>query len=221
LAKPTVLLDEAEPLAGRGERAEYLRSIAQAGYKRGGTVLRCVGPTNELQEFEVFCPKVFAAIGGLKGALLSRCIVIHMEKAPTGQVRKSCRQRQLRKDSARLKEVLEAYGEQSKDRLGRTYDEAPSAGYWPQLQDREAELWGPLLTHARLIDATLESRLLSVAVRFSHGKQEIEAQDRNVALAIELLGALERLTGPRFVPGDLVCLLSESESWGGEIQCLP
>ena len=146
-SKPTLLLDEAEALAGRGERADCLRSIVQAGYKKGGTVPRCVGQDNEINNFDVFCPKIFAAIGGLTGALLSRCIVIHMEKAPAGQVRKSSRQHQLRRDSARLRELVEAYGEQSRDALIRLYDKEPDAGYWPRLQDREAELWGPLLIH--------------------------------------------------------------------------
>jgi hypothetical protein len=212
--KPTVLLDEAEVLASRGERADCLRSIAQAGYKKGGMVPRCVGPNNEIRNFEVYCPKVFAAIGGVTGALLSRCIVIHMEKAPAGHVRKSSRQHQLRRDSARFRELLEAYGEQTRDALLRCYEQEPDEGYWPQLRDRESELWGPLLTHARLIGPELESRLFNVALRFSAGKQQIEAQDRNVALTVELLGVLEALSRPRFAAGDLPPLLAEKDSWG-------
>ena len=215
--KPTVLLDEAESLADRTERASCVKAIAQAGYKKGGTVPRCLGPNNELQNFEVFCPKMFAAIGGVTGALLSRCFVIHMEKAPAGHVRKSSRQRQLRRDSARLRELLEAYGEQSRDALGQLYNEEPDAGYWPELRDREAELWGPLLTHARLISPALESRLLTVALRFSAGKQQIEAQDRNVSLAIELLEALGQLPRPRFMSSDLPPLLAEKDAWAEKL----
>ena len=199
--KPTVLLDEAESLAGRSERADCLRSIAQAGYKKGGAVPRCVGPNNDLQNFGVFCPKVFAAIGGLTGALLSRCIVIHMEKAPVGQVRRSSRQHQLRRDSEPLRELIEAYAEQSRDALTKLYDEEPDAGYWPQLQDREAELWGPLLSHARLIGPDCEARLLAVASRFSRGKLQIQAQDHNVALGVELLEALRAAYRPTFRAG--------------------
>ena len=212
--RPTILIDEAEALAGRTDRAEFLKSVIQAGYKKGGSVPRCVGTNNELHFFDVFCPKVLAAIGGMVGALLSRCIVIHMEKAPAGQVRKSSRNRQLLKDSARLREQTEAYAEQSRSALTRLYDEEPDAGYWPQLQDREAELWGPLLAHARLIGAECEARLLAAALRFSKGKQQIQAQDRNMALAIELLEALETLSDLRFVPSDLVTPLSVRDNWG-------
>src|SRR5262249_24876561 len=38
---PTLLIDEAESLAGNGDRAEALRTVANAGYKRGVTVPRC------------------------------------------------------------------------------------------------------------------------------------------------------------------------------------
>jgi hypothetical protein len=210
---PTVLLDEAELLAGRGERAEYLRSIANAGYKKGGSVPRCVGQTNELQNFEVFCPKVFAAIGGLTGALLDRCIVLHMEKAPAGHVRKSTRQRHLRRDSAQIRERIEAYAEQYRENLILLYQKEPDEGYWPQLRDRELELWGPLLIHARLIGPQCEGRLSAAALSFSRAKLEIEAQDRDVALTIELLHAVEQGVSERFAPAELVPVLV-GDGWG-------
>src|SRR5262249_55102644 len=79
---PTLLLDEAETIEGRSDRSEALRAVAHEGYKKGGQVPRCDGEDHQVRFFDVFCPKVFAAIGGLTGALLDRCIVIHLEKAP-------------------------------------------------------------------------------------------------------------------------------------------
>jgi hypothetical protein len=102
------LIDEAETLESRSERAEALRAIAHEGYKKGGQVPRCEGEDHEVRWFDVFCPKVFAAIGGLSGALLDRCIVIHLEKAPRASVRKSTRQRALRGDAMQLVTQLEA-----------------------------------------------------------------------------------------------------------------
>lgn len=37
-----------------------------------------------MRDFQVYGPKVFSAIHGLKGALLDRCIIIHMERLPEG-----------------------------------------------------------------------------------------------------------------------------------------
>jgi Domain of unknown function (DUF3854)/Protein of unknown function (DUF3631) len=211
--RPTVLLDEAELLGGHGDRAEYLRSIVHAGYKKGGKVPRVVGQEHELQYFDVFCPKVFAAIGGFTGALLDRTIVIHMERAPANHVRKSIRQRQLKRDSAQFREWIEAYAEQSREALAELYANEADEGYWPELRDREAELWGPLLIHAKLIGPQWEARLLAAAVSFSRAKAEILAQDYNVALSNDLLEAIEQLEGERFAPVDLIPHL-EGEAWG-------
>ncbi len=46
---PTLLLDEAESLEGRSERAEALRSICNEGYKKGGQVARCEGEEREIR----------------------------------------------------------------------------------------------------------------------------------------------------------------------------
>jgi hypothetical protein len=210
---PTVLLDEAELLAGRGERADYMRAIVHAGYKKGGKVPRVIGQEHELQYFDVFCPKVFAAIGGFTDALLDRNIVIHMEKAPANHVRKSTRQRHLKRDSAQHRELIEAYAEQSREALAELYANEPDEGYWPELRDREAELWGPLLLHAKLIGPPWEARLLSAAMGFSGAKLDIQAQDYNVALTNELLEAVEQVAGDSFVPLDLIPNL-EGEAWG-------
>ena len=43
--------------------------------------------TFETKWFKTYCPKIFAAIGGLSGSLLDRCIVLHMERTPIGHKR--------------------------------------------------------------------------------------------------------------------------------------
>ena len=79
--KPTLFIDEREKLSGRGESVDAMKEVLNSGYKKGGMVARCADASrnHNLQEFEVYCPKVVAAIGGLKGALMDRHINIHME----------------------------------------------------------------------------------------------------------------------------------------------
>jgi hypothetical protein len=214
---PTLLVDEAELLQGRTERAEAIRHVAHAGYTKGGVVKRCEGDRNELRVFQVYCPKAFAAIGGLRGALLDRCIVVHVEKAPRGQVRRTTRQRRLTKAAEPLRDLLEAYSVQAEDCLMKAYDQEPDAGYWVELADREAELWGPLLIHARLIARTLESRLLAAANNYCKQKQQIQAQDRNVVLASELLEVVFHYEGEEFTPGSLVSQLADKDGWAEEM----
>lgn len=211
---PTLLIDEAETIDGRSERAEALRAIAHEGYKRGGRVPRCEGEDHEVRWFDVYCPKTFAAIGGLTGALLNRCLVIHMEKAPKGSVRKSTRHRALHRDTRHLVAQLEAYALQASDALCRLYEAEPDCGYWPSITDREAELWGPLLIHARLAGPDAEAKLLAVVDKFSEEKAEIKSADSKIAKTIALLDAILKHPDTTFTPGDVVPMLAQSEAWG-------
>lgn len=211
---PTLLIDEAETIEGRSDRAEALRAIAHEGYKQGGQVPRCEGDSHEVRWFNVFCPKVFAAIGGLNGPLLDRSLVIHMNKAPRGQVRKSTRHRALGRDGKNLVLQLEAYAHQAADALRQLYEAEPDCGYWPSITDREAELWGPLLTHARLAGADAEARLLVVVDKFSEEKAEIKSADWKIAQTIALLDAIFQHPEATFTPSELVPTLLRYEAWG-------
>ncbi len=211
---PTLLIDEAETMDGRSERAESLRAIAHEGYKQGGQVPRCEGDEHTVRWFDVYCPKTFAAIGGLTGALLDRCLVIHIEKAPRGSVRKSTRHRILSHERQRLVVQLEAYALQFSHSLVRLYEAEPDCGYWPSVTDREAELWGPLLSHARLVGPDFEARLLAVVDKFSEEKAEIKSADSKIAKTIALVDAISNHPNTTFTPGDLVPILAQSEAWG-------
>ena len=211
---PTLLIDEAETIDGRSERAEALRAIAHEGYKKGGQVPRCEGENHEVRWFDVYCPKTFAAIGGLTGALLDRCLVIHMEKAPKGNVRKSTRHRALNRDGQHMVPRLEAYALKAADALCQLYEAEPDCGYWPTITDREAELWGPLLTLARLAGPDAEAKLLAVVYKFIEEKAEIKSADLKIAQTIALLDAIVQHPDTTFSPSDLVAALLHSEAWG-------
>jgi hypothetical protein len=210
---PTLLIDEAETIEGRSEKADALRAIAHEGYKKGGQVPRCEGDDHEVRWFDVYCPKVFAAIGGLTGALLDRCLVIHMEKAPRGSVRKSTRHRALRRDAKHLLTQLEAYAVQAEQALRQLYEAEPDCGYWPSISDRESELWGPLMSHARLAGPEAETKLLAVVNKFSEEKADIKSADSKIAQTIAMLDAILEHPGSTFTPGDLVASLAQSEAW--------
>ncbi|HUX66893.1 MAG TPA: DUF3631 domain-containing protein [Terriglobales bacterium] len=217
--KPTLLIDEAEMLLGRGDRAEAIRAIANIGYKRGATVPRCIGEGTAIhvRDFHVFCPKVFAGIGGLRGALLDRCIVISMHKRPPEVRLKSAKYAPIRRAAIALRERLATYQAQARHSLAGLYADMPDEGYWPQLLDREGEIFEPLLLHARGAGPEMEARALEAALALSHRKQEIQADDQEFTLALELFDALEQQQQVTFAPADLVGLLSESEFWGARL----
>src|SRR5206468_2976544 len=115
--------------------------------------------------------------------------------------------------AAPLREKLEAYSLQVADVLAELYDSAPDEGCWPGIRDREAELWEPLLFHARLAGPNTEARLLAEVSRFSSQKARIQEDDSRVAQVVALLEAVTAHTGDIFTPADLVEELTKSEAW--------
>ena len=93
------------------------------------------------------------------------------------------------------------------------YEEEPDAGYWPSITDRESELWGPLLLHAKTIGKQAEMKLLNVATRFGKQKAEIQSIDWKIAQTIDLYRAIQQHHNPSFSPGELVESLLKSEAW--------
>ncbi len=72
---PTVLLDEVDAIFGdKTGNTEGIRSLFNSGNRRGTKVPRTVaqGRTFALVEFDVFCPKATAGIGGLPDTILDR-----------------------------------------------------------------------------------------------------------------------------------------------------
>lgn len=210
--RPTWLLDEASVVTGHEERARMIRAVLDAGYRKGATVSRCEGENNELRDFGVYCPKVFALVGSLKGTLLDRCIVLHLQK--TRGLPKT-KLKRLRRDVLPLREKLEAYAAQYRAQLQSLDDAEPDEGYWPELDGREEELWGPLLFHAKLAGPETENCALAVALSFSRQKGQLAvAEDQTAALATELLEVLGEMSGDTFSPGELRIALARKEAWG-------
>jgi hypothetical protein len=210
----TLLLDESEWLAGHSETAETIRGVLHAGYRRGATYQVCEGDDHTIQEFRVFGPKVFSAVNGLTGALLDRCIVLHMEKAPANVTLLPASTDDIGPVAAPLREKLEAFALQVRERLETLVRERPPGGYWLEFRNREAEIWHPLLTIARACGPEIEKRALETARILTKAKQSIQADERRVAQASELADVLRGMACETFRPADLVEPLETAEAWG-------
>jgi putative DNA primase/helicase len=75
--KPTILLDEADAYLRNNEEA---RGIINAGHKKGGMVMRCVGDEYEPRGFPVFAPMVIAGIGKQAETVEDRSIIIELQR---------------------------------------------------------------------------------------------------------------------------------------------
>jgi hypothetical protein len=147
----TLLLDEAETL-GQQSASSELRTVLLAGYRASGRVARLRRDRSGFRPvyFEVFGPKALGGIGDVPPALASRCIRLTMLRTEgnLSQVR-------ARLDSAAetwqtLRDDLHALA------LSRGAEvlQAANAADDPAdgMSGRDAELWRPLLTLARLCD---------------------------------------------------------------------
>lgn len=75
--RPTLLLDEADSYA---RHSEDLRGVLNAGHRRDGAVLRCVGDAHEPRSFSAWAPVALAAIGNLPGTIEDRSIKINLRR---------------------------------------------------------------------------------------------------------------------------------------------
>src|SRR5262249_17330189 len=78
--KPTLLLDEADTYLAGEHVNEDLRGCVNAGFRKGGCVLRCVGDDSEPRAFNVFAPLALGMIGMPRDTIEDRSIVIRMRR---------------------------------------------------------------------------------------------------------------------------------------------
>jgi putative DNA primase/helicase len=177
--RPTLILDEAEILAGKGERADAVRALLNAGNRTGTMVPRCVGQSHELQFFSVFCPKVVCAIRVCPETVKDRSIVIHMQrKRPTDTVGRFILRR-VRPEAEALQERIACFALSNVSAIKYAYERLQV----DFLGDRDLENFEPLFA---LLTVTDPSRLeeLRAAAEELTGRKAAAAQDDSLSLRL-------------------------------------
>ena len=144
--QPTLLLDEMDATFGKDQTLiQGIRGVLDAGYRRGATVPRCVGPNNELVDFACFGPKAFAGIGEkLPDTVADRCVPIRLRRrAPSEPKPERFRQKIARAELAPLAAELRAWGKAHGKELAEAEPTLPDV-----LSDRQQDCWEPLLAIA-------------------------------------------------------------------------
>ena len=149
---PTLLLDEVDTIftASRGDDGkEELRAVLNAGFQRGAKVPRCVGPTHQLVEFSVFCPKAIAGIGKLPDTVSDRSIPVTLARCAPGQKGARFRRREVSPHADELRAALESW-RQTPELLNKLAAARPDT--LDELSDRAADICEPLLALADLAE---------------------------------------------------------------------
>lgn len=205
--KPTLLLDELDAVFGsHAERTEPLRAVLNGGNRPGATVSRCIGEGREVENYSIYCPKVLAGIDSgdrIPDTIRDRAITIHMQRKTFAEPVERFRYRDADADAEPIRDGFRRWAEGVTELLL-----AAEPGEPPELDDRAADSWEPLLAIADLAGGEWPARAREAAVKLSGGEDRDE-----VATGSLLLGAIRKAFGDedRMGTGSLLGLINGDE----------
>ena len=208
----TVMLDEADAIfSSKAGSYEDLRALLNASYRRGATVARVVGEGTKMRtvRFPVFSATVLAAIGDLPDTIESRAIIVPMRRRAPNEVVEPFRQRRIAEDAKPLRARLIEWSLAAVVAL-ETADPAMP----PQLEDRAADIWEPLLAIADLAGEDWAKRGRDAAIHVVKGRVAEDASTgvRLLADIKVVMGDHDRISSAALCAA--LNALTES-GWGG------
>ncbi|MCT2031892.1 DUF3631 domain-containing protein [Dietzia cinnamea] len=217
---PTLLLDEADTIFGtktKAEQNEDLRGLLNAGFQRGLTFGRTVGPSHTPTEFQTFAPAALAGIGQMPDTIEDRAVVVVMRRRKPSETVAPYRTRRDRPALEELAHSLAAWASTV----------TPAAtGYEPEnlgVEDRAADVWEPLVSVADMAGGRWPA-LAREAAAFMVSAAEADSEDSS--LNIRLLADIKAIFDDeslRFIKSDELCrrLREVEESPWGQFELSP
>lgn len=217
--EPTLILDEAEALTGKSDRAEAIRALLNAGNRRNTTVPRCVGTGHELKLFTIYCPKVIVAIGTCPDTIRDRSILLLMQKKKPGEVVGRFLPRRVGPEAEGLRKELAAFISRHKTEVEQAYESLDL----DFLEDRDAEAWEPLFAVLKVADPSRWDELRRCAIKLTTEKAE---RDVDESFGLRLLTDLNTIwpEGQSAIfTADVIQSLKgiEDSPWANEVELTP
>lgn len=216
---PTLILDETEVLTGKGERAEAIRALLNAGNRAGAKVPRCVGNSHELRFFNVYCPKVISAIRLCPETIRDRSIVVPMQRKKPGEDVERFILRRIRPEGEELRQRVKEWTEAARPSIVEAYERLDV----DFLSDRDLENFEPLLALLTVADPSRLAELRRAAESLTARKAG-DAQDES--LSLRLLADVRDVWPENehtILTTDLLCRLKgvEDAPWSEEVPLSP
>jgi hypothetical protein len=181
--RPTILFDEADTVFGpRARDNEEIRGFLNAGHRRSGTALRCVGMGTQQRvvEFPSFAAVALAGLHDLPGTIASRAVIVRMRRRAPGEYVEPYRQRLHEPQGLAL-------GEHLAEALAPLH--VPVEPHLPAgVTDRPADVWEPLLGIAQAVGGGWAGRAADACVALVSGTAPSEQ-----SLSLLLLADLRRV----------------------------
>ncbi len=197
---PTVLLDEIDAIFNdRAGNTEGIRALFNSGNRHGTKVPRAVaqGRGYGLVEFDVFCPKATAGIGGLPDTVLDRAIVIPMERRARHERVERLRDWQARALGIPLRDALAGH-------VGQMDDFAVDDVALPsQLDERAQDGWEPLFAIAGLAGGSWPVRARKAALWIFQARRPAD-DNLDLRLLLDCRHVLSE-AGSDFIPTKDLC----------------
>jgi hypothetical protein len=201
----TILLDEVDAIFRPKNEREELRSLLNAGYRRGARVARCETVKNkiEVRQYEAFGPKVLAGIGNLPDTIADRCIKIVLNRRAPGEAVRRFRYREALAEALPLRGRLEMWAARAVELLRDARPDVPEA-----LNDRAADGWEPFLAIADMAGGEWPKRAREAALAL-HGEGQPTEEALGVQLLADIRAVFEARGTKRLTPAEIVEALME------------
>jgi hypothetical protein len=138
----TILFDEIDTVFGpKAKENEEIRGLLNAGHRRGAVAGRCVvhGKKVETEEIPAYAPVALAGLGWLPDTILSRSVIVRMRRRSQGEKVEQFRRRIHERQGHQVKALIQQWAEVAEI----AWPELP-----PEIQDRDADIWEPLIAIA-------------------------------------------------------------------------
>ena len=190
--KPTLGVDESENLRDK-EKGYELRSVLLGGYEKGNPVYRMekekINGTEKLvyKRFENYCPKIIGNIEGIEDVLGSRVIPITMLRTNKKQGNTEV----FLEDKAwpEIRDVLYRLMFELNEEVKLNYEN--SKYEIEGVNNRELQLWRPILTIAKMISEELYEEMTKMAQEKAEEKENISLLE---SFDMTLLQALHQMS---------------------------
>jgi hypothetical protein len=178
----TLLYDEIDTVFGPKARDnEELRGLLNAGHRKGAVAGRCVvrGKSIETEEIPAYAAVAMAGLGWLPDTILSRSVIVRMRRRHAGERVEPYRRRAHAAEGYRIRDMIAAWTRS----VSVEWPELPN-----EIQDRDADVWEPLVAVADAIGGEWPARARAAGVALVADSKEVEA-----SLGIRLLTDLRSI----------------------------
>ncbi|MEJ8658345.1 DUF3631 domain-containing protein [Streptomyces sp. MS1.AVA.4] len=182
--RPTLLFDEIDTVFGpKAGDNEPVRGFLNSGYRRIGTMLRCVGDgaNQSVQRFSSFCAVAMAGLGSLPDTILTRSVIIRMRKRAPNEHVEPYRLRLNEKEGHALRDQLARWADSVRDQVADSWPELPEG-----VTDRPADVWEPLLAVAEAAGGDWPRRARAACLELVNAAHDNDEASLGIRLLTDL-----------------------------------